>query len=154
MILNSETLVLIGRLMLAVFLGTLIGLERELAHKHAGVRTHALVALGSALFTIISSEAARGLPGVDPTRIAAQVVSGIGFMGAGLIIFNDSRVRGLTTAAGLWASAAIGMAVAFGLYAVAIFATLLALFVLVGFWFTSKKIFGRSAHSSSYGAHG
>ncbi|MDO8584711.1 MAG: MgtC/SapB family protein [bacterium] len=151
--LGSEDAVLIFRLTLAVFLGTLIGLEREMAHKHAGVRTHALVALGSALFTVISSEAAPGVFGVDPTRIAAQVVTGIGFMGAGLIVFNDSRVRGLTTAAGLWAAAAIGMAVGFGLYVVAIFATFLALFVLVGFWFTSKKLFGRSIHQSSYGSH-
>ncbi len=152
-LLRTEDAVLIFRLTLAVFLGTIIGLEREMAHKHAGVRTHALVALGSALFTVISSEAARGVTGVDPTRIAAQVVTGIGFMGAGLIVFNDSRIRGLTTAAGLWAAAAIGMAVGFGLYAVAIFATFLALCVLVGFWFTSKKLFGRSVHQSTYGSH-
>lgn len=153
MSIDLETLMLFGRLTLAVFLGALIGLERELAHKHAGIRTNALVALGSALFTVVSSTAAQGVFGVDPTRIAAQVVSGVGFMGAGLIIFNDSRVRGLTTAAGLWASAAIGMAAGFGMYAIAVAATLLALVVLVGFWFGSKMFFGRATHERTYGTH-
>lgn len=150
---DPETVVLFGRLALAVFLGALIGLERELAHKHAGIRTNALVALGSALFTVVSGMAAHGAFGVDSTRIAAQVVSGVGFMGAGLIIFSDARVRGLTTAAGLWASAAIGMAAGFGLYAIAIFSTLLTLIVLVGFWFGSKIFFGRATHETTYGSH-
>ena len=146
---SPEQTLLLGRLMLAVLLGAIIGLERELAHKHAGVRTHALVALGSALFTIVSVEATRGVVVADPTRIAAQIVTGVGFMGAGLIVFNDSRVRGLTTAAGLWSAAAIGMAAGFGMYAAAIFATLLVLLVLVVFWFVNHQFFGRPPHNTS-----
>lgn len=143
---DSETLMLFGRLALAVFLGAFIGIERELAHKPAGVRTHGLVALGAALFTIISKYAFRefwGLPGFDPSRIASQVVVGVGFMGAGIIIFNQSRVRGLTTAAGLWVSAAIGMATGFGLFALAVFATILALIVFVVLWFVGDRLIKR-----------
>lgn len=143
---DPETLMLFGRLALAVFLGALIGIERELAHKPAGVRTHGLVALGAALFTIISKYAFQeywGLPGFDPSRIASQVVVGVGFMGAGIIIFNQSRVRGLTTAAGLWVSSAIGMATGFGLFALAVFATVLALIVFVVLWFVGDRLIKR-----------
>ena len=114
------------RLVVAMILGALIGTERELRAKAAGFRTHFLVALGSALFCIVSQF---GFPeGLrDSSRVAAQVVSGIGFLGAGTIILQRSRVRGLTTAAGLWVTAAIGLACGTGLYLIATITTLLAL---------------------------
>jgi putative Mg2+ transporter-C (MgtC) family protein len=128
---------LLLRLGLAVFLCALIGLERELREREAGLRTHMLVGLGSALFTIISAYGFRELldagPTVvrtDPTRIAAQVVTGIGFLGAGAIIRQGFSVRGLTTAATLWLTAAIGMAAGAGSYTAAIVTTAIALFSL------------------------
>lgn len=121
--------VLITRLVIAGVFGGLIGLERELRAKEAGVRTHFIVALGSALFMIIS-QFAFGDKQHDAARVAAQVVSGIGFIGAGVIIFQQNAVRGITTAAGLWVAAAIGMACGDGMYAVALSATLLTIFVM------------------------
>lgn len=114
------------RLVVAMILGALIGTERELRAKDAGFRTHFLVALGSALFCIVSQF---GFPeGLrDSSRVAAQVVSGIGFLGAGTIILQRSKVRGLTTAACLWVTAAIGLACGTGLYLIATITTLLAL---------------------------
>ena len=116
--------ILIFRLVAAGLLGGLIGMEREFRAKEAGVRTHFIVALGSALFMIISEFAFEGKQH-DAARVAAQVVSGIGFIGAGVIIFQRNVVRGVTTAAGLWVAAAIGLACGDGMYAVAIAATLL-----------------------------
>jgi len=123
------------RLSAAGLCGLLIGLERELRAKEAGVRTHFLVCLGSALIMIVSVYGfidTRGVPGVrgaDQARIAAQIVSGIGFIGAGTIMVNRGNITGLTTAAGLWVAAGIGMAMGSGLYLIGIFATL---FVLIG----------------------
>ena len=108
-------LVLMLRLVVALVLGAVVGWERELQRMPAGFRTHALVALGSAIFTVISAYAFTG-PGSDPTRIAAQVVTGIGFLGGGAIIHYGGTVRGLTTAASLWAVAAVGMAAGAGLF--------------------------------------
>ena len=116
--------VMIFRLVAAGFLGGFIGLEREFRAKEAGVRTHFIVALGSALFMIISAFAFEGKQH-DAARVAAQVVSGIGFIGAGVIIFQRNVVRGVTTAAGLWVAAAIGLACGDGMYPVAIAATVL-----------------------------
>ena len=118
------------RLLLAGVLGAVIGLDREYRAKEAGFRTHFLVALGSALFMIVSQYGFSGvLAGadvkLDPSRVAAQVVSGIGFLGAGTIIFQKQVVRGLTTAAGLWATAVGG-----GMYWVSVCATVLTLFGL------------------------
>jgi putative Mg2+ transporter-C (MgtC) family protein len=106
------------RLVVALLLGGVIGWERELGRMPAGFRTHALVSLGSAIFTVISAYAFTG-PGSDPTRIAAQIVSGIGFLGGGAILHYGGTVRGLTTAASLWSVAAVGMAAGAGLYVVA-----------------------------------
>lgn len=121
--------VLIFRLVAAGLMGGFIGLERELRSKEAGVRTHFIVALGSALFMIISQFAFEGKQH-DAARVAAQVVSGIGFIGAGVIIFQKNAVRGVTTAAGLWVAAAIGLACGDGMYSVAIAATVLTVLVL------------------------
>jgi putative Mg2+ transporter-C (MgtC) family protein len=117
------------QVIIASVLGGLIGLQREVAHKAAGVRTYAFVAIGSCLFTILSRMGFQG-PLVDPSRVAAQVVVGIGFLGAGLIFVRQEHVEGLTTAAGLWVTAAIGMAVAAGLYLIAIVTTIIALLFL------------------------
>lgn len=127
-------LVMITRLMLASVLGGLIGLEREMHGRPAGFRTHLLVALGSCLFSFTSVEFYRQygnfsgtVPvGVDAARIAAQVVSGIGFLGAGAIIKEKASIRGLTTAACLWVAAAIGLACGTGMYLAAATVTLLA----------------------------
>ena len=119
---------LILRLFLGGMMGGLIGLEREFRAKEAGLRTHFIVALGSALFMIISQYAFTGR--FDAARVAAQVVSGIGFIGAGVIIFQKNVVRGVTTAAGLWVAAAIGLACGAGMYPVAIAASLMTIICL------------------------
>ncbi len=117
---------MIIRLFVAALLGGLIGLEREYRSKVAGLRTHLLVAIGSALFMLLSRYGFEGQ--ADPSRVAAQIVSGIGFIGAGAIIMDRRHsVHGLTTAAGIWVSAGIGMTVAAGMYALAGVATLLSL---------------------------
>ena len=114
------------RLLAAMAMGGLIGLERELRAKDAGLRTHFLVALGSALFTLVS-QYGFGADLKDSSRVAAQVVSGIGFLGAGTIIFQENVVHGLTTAAGLWVTAAIGLSCGTGMFAVAGATTVLVL---------------------------
>ena len=130
--LDSE-LVLVGRLLLAAFLGAAIGIERELHDHPAGIRTHLLVALGSALFTVLSIYGFPSQSGVatDPSRVAAQIVTGIGFLGAGAILKYGPTVRGLTTAASLWAAAGIGMAAGAGQPWLAIAATII---VWVSLW--------------------
>jgi putative Mg2+ transporter-C (MgtC) family protein len=117
------------RLTVGLVLGAVIGFERELQRQPAGFRTHSLVSLGAALFTVVS---AFGFGGdmVDPTRIAAQIVSGIGFIGAGTILQYRGHIRGLTTAASLWSVAAIGTAAGAGLYVVAVVGTVLILVIL------------------------
>lgn len=114
------------RLSMALALGGVIGIEREYRAKEAGFRTHFLVALGSALFCIVS-QYGFGFDLKDSSRVAAQVVSGIGFLGAGTIIFQKNVVRGLTTAAGLWVTAAIGLACGTGMYVAALATTLMVL---------------------------
>ncbi len=109
----STTLLYVTKISVALGLGTLIGLERQWRQRRAGLRTNALVALGAALFVMLNDEVSG--QGGDPTRIAAQVVSGIGFLGAGVIMRDGFSVRGLNTAATLWCSAAIGMLAGFGL---------------------------------------
>ena len=114
------------RLSLALILGGAIGMEREYRAKEAGFRTHFLVALGSALFCLVS-QYGFGVDLKDSSRVAAQVVSGIGFLGAGTIIFQKNVVRGLTTAAGLWVTAAIGLACGTGMYVAAVITTMMVL---------------------------
>ncbi|MDD5547884.1 MAG: MgtC/SapB family protein [Candidatus Pacebacteria bacterium] len=129
---DSQTLDLLQRIVFAVVLGCAIGVERDFARKVAGMRTHALVALGSALFSIASM--AFTSAGADPTRIAAQIVTGIGFLGAGIIIFQDHKIQGLTTAAGIWVAAAVGMACGFGMYGLAAMGTVLTITIFVVLW--------------------
>jgi putative Mg2+ transporter-C (MgtC) family protein len=119
------------RLFVAAALGGAVGVERELRERQAGLRTHLVVSVGSALFTLVSAYGFDSFGGkVDPSRIAAQIVSGIGFLGAGAIIRQGLSVRGLTTAASLWLVAAIGMAAGAGYWEGALIATLGALLVL------------------------
>ena len=127
---------MVMRLFLATVFGSVIGLEREIHGKVAGFRTHALVSLGAALIMLVSIDMYqlyRGSAAVDPTRISAQVVSGIGFLGAGAIIRFRTGITGLTTAASLWVASAIGLACGAGFYKHAFVAMLLTLFVLAAF---------------------
>jgi len=121
------------RLTLSVILGGLIGLERQLHRSHAGLRTHILVSLGSCLIMLTSLyvfDIYIGKASVDPSRIAAGIVTGIGFLGAGTIMQDKQGVRGLTTAASLWVVAGIGLATGVGFYTASMFTTILALVVL------------------------
>jgi putative Mg2+ transporter-C (MgtC) family protein len=128
---------LVSRLVIAAALGSVIGVERERLSWAAGLRTHMLVCVGSSLFMLVSAFGfvdVLGTPHVvlDPSRVAAQVVSGIGFLGAGSILLRGETIRGLTTAASLWSVAAVGLAVGGGLYTAAIAATLIILIILAG----------------------
>jgi len=128
---NSEIFL---KLIIAVGFGLLIGAERLLVKEAAGMKTHALVSLGAAIFVIISemiSVKYSDIIGFDPSRIASQIIVGIGFLGAGSIIIRDSRLIGLTTAGGLWVTAGIGMASGFGFYGLAFISTILVLFILI-----------------------
>lgn len=116
----------ICRITIAFFIGAIIGLERERHGISAGIRTYGAIALGSCVFGILSIS----LPGGDPSRIAAQVVTGIGFLGGGIIFRQEHHVSGLTTAATLWATAAVGLAVSFGMYLISIVTGLLVFFLL------------------------
>ena len=138
------TIELITRIVVAALLGGIIGFEREFRAKEAGFRTHSLVALGSALFMLISQFGFADVlthdhVSLDPSRVAAQVVSGIGFIGAGTIIFQKQVVRGLTTAAGLWTVSAIGLTCGSGMYVLAIAATVLVLLSLELMHFINKR---------------
>ena len=135
------------RLALAAALGGAVGIERELREREAGFRTHLLVSLGSALFTIAGAYGFHDLlthgSSIDPTRVAAQIVTGIGFLGAGAIIRQGVAVRGLTTAATLWVVAAIGLTSGAGYYSAAVITTALVLFSLWPLRIASYRILGR-----------
>ncbi|HEU5263775.1 MAG TPA: MgtC/SapB family protein [Gaiellaceae bacterium] len=140
------------RICLAAGLGAAVGLERELREHEAGLRTHMLVAVGSALFTLVSAygfgeffaQTGPVVP-VDPTRIAAQIVTGIGFLGAGAIIRQGTNVRGLTTAATLWAVAAIGLAAGAGYYFGAVATTVVVLIALWPLKLLARQLLGRES---------
>lgn len=129
--------VLITRIVIAGLLGGIIGAEREFRAKIAGTRTHLLVAVGAALMMIVSRYGFDGQG--DPGRVAAQIVSGIGFIGAGAIMVNKHAVHGLTTAAGIWVAAGIGMAVASGMYAIGVATTVISLIGLEVFGWIFRK---------------
>ncbi len=146
-----STIDILIRLVVAVALGGVVGVERTLAGKTAGMRTYALVAMGSALFVIISvlvSAQFIGSTNFDPLRVASQVLVGIGFIGAGLVFHNnrDMRTSGLTSAAGLWVSAGVGMAAGFGLYSLAIIAALITIIVFTVLWYV-EKVFKKISYS-------
>ena len=130
-------------IVLAVVLGAAVGLERELSGKAAGLRTNILICLGAALFTLISRQMAEGNGG-SITRIAAQVVTGVGFLGAGAIIQDRGGVHGLTTAATIWLVASIGMACGAGLYHLAVVTTVAAILVLLGLMPLTRPLQKRS----------
>lgn len=137
------------RVFIAAILGAIIGFEREYRAKEAGVRTHFLVAMGSALFMILSQYGFGDMldtPSIslDPSRIASQVVTGIGFIGAGTIIFQKHMIKGLTTAAGLWVTSAIGLACGAGMYLLATTATLLVLICLETIYFILHRFGSRN----------
>ena len=117
---------MVVKLIVALALGLIVGIEREFVGKEAGTKTYSLVTLGAALFTILSFDP--NFP--DPSRIIAQIITGIGFIGAGLIIFHENKIHGLTTAAGLWTMAGVGVAVGMGYYFLAVVSALLVLFIL------------------------
>ena len=143
LLLSNEYAIVFLQITLAMLLGMALGVERSLAGKTAGMRTYALVSMGSCLYVIVSSIVVSSFEGVtnfDPLRVTASIVTGVGFIGAGIIVFKDSLLRGLTTAAGLWVTAAIGVAVGYELYAIAMFSTILTLFVFTALWFAESMI--------------
>lgn len=130
-------------LLVAMVLGMALGLERFFAHKTAGMRTYALISMGSALFVIISQVVTDSMVSVyeyDPLRIAAQIVAAAGFLGAGAILHRDGILTGITTASGLWAAAGVGMAAGFGLYSIAVAATVFILFIFVVLWLIESRV--------------
>ncbi|MFZ2555783.1 MAG: MgtC/SapB family protein [Minisyncoccia bacterium] len=132
-----------GKILLAAFLGMLIGTERSVvARRSAGMRTFALVSLGACIFTLTGVYVDAQYIGVinfDPMRIAAAIVQGVGFIGAGLMFAKGDSVHGVTTAAGLWVAAAVGVLVGFGIYPLAIFASALTVVILFGLWYVEHK---------------
>src|SRR5947207_8258302 len=133
------------RLLLAAVLGGLIGIEREIRDKPAGRPSNILICVGSPLFMRLSAQIAQLLGG-DPTRIAAQIISGIGFLGAGAVLHSHGFVLGLTTAATIWVVAGVGMALGSGMYLVAVFATAMSLVTLYFLSFIEDKIQGRRSY--------
>lgn len=143
--LNSQIQIVL-QLFLATILGGLVGVEREYQKRAAGLRTHSLVCLGSALFTVISLESFyqwTNVTGIsfDPSRVISGIVLGVGFIGAGLIMHRGFKIEGLTTAAGIWVVSAIGVAVGLKLYLVAVFTAFLALGVLSVLRLLEEKVF-------------
>ncbi|WP_145525825.1 MgtC/SapB family protein [Yersinia rohdei] len=139
---------LLLRITLAGALGGLIGLERQLRAKDAGLRTHVLVGIGSAMFMIVSKYGFEDLLPLehisfDPSRVAAQVVSGMGFLGAGTIMVQRHMIKGLTTAVGMWVTAAIGLVVGSGLYEIGVYGTIVTLIVLEIFRQLSDRLIGQ-----------
>jgi len=142
-ILTPVDAVIFFQLALAMLLGMSLGLERTLAHKAAGLRTYALVSMGSALLIIIANivlETFSASAGIDPLRVMASVVMGIGFLCGGVIFMKDEQLSGLTTATGIWVATAIGIAVGFRLYVIAVIATALTLFVFTTLWYVEQMV--------------
>jgi putative Mg2+ transporter-C (MgtC) family protein len=138
---------LIWRLLLAGALGAALGAERETQGKAAGLRTNTLIALGSAVFTMLSIDMVQGGSG-DPSRIAAQIVTGVGFLGGGAILRAGGQIHGLTTAATIWVNAAVGAAVGAGAFRMAIVATGTALAVLTVLKPLDRRLEGRAADAA------
>lgn len=132
------------KLFVAMTCGLIIGIERIIAHKTAGMRTYALVSMGAALFVMVANATVdyySGMVSYNPGVITAAVISGIGFLGTGLMIWRDKdHLSGLTSATSLWVSAGIGLAVGYGVYDLAVLATILTLFVFIVLWFIEQRI--------------
>lgn len=142
MTINPTDLTIIFKILLSALLSGMIGYEREHWHKPGGIRTYMLVGVGTTLFCIVSVEILNQFPdriAMDPTRIAAAVIQGLGFIGAGMIIHKGKRAIGLTTAAGIWVTAAVGMSIAYGYYFYSVFTACLVFFSLVIIGSFSKK---------------
>lgn len=140
---DQSTFDIVLPLFVALLLGMIIGTERVWAHKTAGMRTYALVSMGSALFVLVSEEMVKiysHYSGMNPLHIVAQIIVGVGFIGTGLIFTKDNKLMGLTTATGLWVSAGIGMACGFSLYSIAVVATALTLFIFTVLWFVEEQL--------------
>lgn len=141
----NADMIMAVQILLAFVLGLIVGMEREYHYSPAGIRTYSSVCVGACLFGIISAHAHTVLPNsvVDPSRIAAQIVTGVGFLGAGVIFKEGTKTTGLTTAATIWTSAAIGLGVAFKLYFISTLTTFLILFLLsmnyLPFWIKLKS---------------
>ena len=139
----DPTTVMFAKLLLAMLLGGIIGTERAVVAKQsAGTRTFGLVSLGACLFIVTANYVDGSYLGIinfDPMHIASAIVTGIGFIGAGVIIFRNDAVHGITTAAGLWIAAGVGVAAGFGMYAVAIFTTILSLIMFTGMWYVENR---------------
>jgi len=142
--LSNPSIEIYLKLFTALCLGMSLGIERAIAGKTAGMRTYGLVTMGSALFVIIGVFAGGGfgLGGsyVESLRLTGQIISGIGFIGAGLIFIKGGNISGVTTAAGIWVAAGIGMAIGYGLYSLATVATLFAIFVFTVLWYVENKL--------------
>jgi len=143
LLIGGSELTMLFQLLVAMLLGMLVGTERSIAGKTAGLRTFGLVSLGSCLFivtavSVVSTFAAIG--GADIMRVLAGIVTGMGFLGAGAIMFRDSTLNGLTTAAALWVAAGIGVAVGFQLYVLAVTATVLTLLAFTLFWWLETRV--------------
>lgn len=140
-ILFSQNWEIFTRLVLAVIFGGLIGIERQIAHKTAGLRTFSLISLSSCLLVVISLLLSKeSPPNFNVVLIPMSIISGIGFIGAGLIIFHGSHPSGITTAAGLLVAAAVGMATGFGFYSIAVFTVIITLMIFTIFWIFEKKV--------------
>lgn len=150
---DPTTFVLFLKLCAAIVCGALIGTERVVSHKSAGMRTYALVSMGAALFVMVSDilvkrYVGQGYSVTDPLQMPSMIISGIGFMGAGMIIFRNTDVMGLTSASGLWVAAGIGMACGYGLFSLAFMTTLLTLFVFIILWHVEKHVKAYTMRSS------
>ncbi|MBI5078386.1 MAG: MgtC/SapB family protein [Candidatus Yonathbacteria bacterium] len=141
---SNQDIEIILKLFIALLLGMSLGIERAIAGKTAGMRTYGLVTMGSALFVIVGVLASGGYGNSvalsESTRFTASIISGIGFIGAGLIFFKDAKVSGITTAAGIWVAAGIGVAIGYGFYMLAVITTIFALFVFTSLWYIENKI--------------
>jgi putative Mg2+ transporter-C (MgtC) family protein len=148
-----DTFDIVTKLFAALLLGMSLGVERAIAGKSAGVRTHALVAMGSALFIItgllaLGQHSSLERTYIESIRIAVAIITGIGFLGAGLFLFKDSNAGGMTTAAGIWVASGVGIAVGYGLFTVAIISTIFTLLIFTLFWYLENKVkdFGYHLH--------
>jgi putative Mg2+ transporter-C (MgtC) family protein len=140
---TTQEITLALQLIVAINLGMLLGAERKMAGKTAGMRTHALVAMASTLYTSLAvfySVSPEGFGISDPFRVIAGVVTGIGFIGAGIIMFRDATPKGITTAAGLWVTSAIGVSIGLGYYFIAVIGTLLVLFIFRVLWVVERQM--------------